>query len=372
MRTRAGGRWRRRTALLVAVGVVASLAAAGALVWPVTDLIAAHDVGSAITGVTRAEQLQTAREAVRTQLLTLGAGIFAAGALAFTARSFTLTRQGQVSDRYSRAVDQLGSDKIDVRIGGIYSLESVVRDSPENHATVMEVLCAFIREHSAEQQALPVDDETRPRLAADVQAALTVVGRRNAELDIRQLDLSHAAIRGASIRLGNFSGTSFFGADLSYAQCEAADFSHAIFIEAKITRAFLGGVAFTVAGGGDAPVNARVNLRGAVLMRADLTGTNLNNADLRDALLYETNLTRAYLWGADLTGAEFRNADLSDADLTGARWPEAVDVPAGWRTSPDGTLEESPADVRGDRSHETPRPLTSAIRRVSRALHRDR
>src|SRR5256884_3705625 len=50
----------------------------------------------------------------------------------------------------------------------------------------------LIRERSAEQQVLPVDDETRPRLAADVQAALTVVGRRNAELDIRRLDLSHA------------------------------------------------------------------------------------------------------------------------------------------------------------------------------------
>jgi hypothetical protein len=353
---------------------VASLVAVGVLIWPVTDLIAAHDVGSAITGAARAGQLQTAREAVRTQLLTLGAGISAAGALAFTARSFTLTRQGQVSDRYSRAVDQLGSDKIDVRIGGIYSLESVVRDSPGDHATVMEVLCAFIREHPAEQQALPVDDETGPRLAADVQAALTVVGRRNAELDIpfRGPDLSHAALRGASISFGNFSGTRFLGADLSYAQCEAADFSHAIFTEAKITRAFLGGVAFKVAGSGDAPSNARVNLRGAVLRRADLTETNLNYADLRDALLYETNLTSTSLWGADLTGAEFRNADLSDADLTDARWPEAVDVPRGWRLSPSGTLEESPADARSDRSRGTTRSLTSAVRRISRALRGNR
>lgn len=366
MRTRPGGRWRRRTAPLVAVGVLAFLVAAGALVWPVTDLIAAHDVGSAITGVARAEQLQTAREAVRTQLLTLGAGIFAAGALVFTARSFTLTRRAQVSDRYSKGVDQLGSDKIDVRIGGIYSLEGVVRDSPEDHATVMEVLCAFIRERSAEQQVLPVDDETRPRLAADVQAALTVVGRRNAELDIRELDLSHAALRGAFIRSGNFSGASFFGADLSRAQCTGADFSHASFIEAEITRAFLGGVTFS--GGGD----AHVNLRGAVLMRADLTGTNLNNADLRDAVLYETNLTSTFLWGADLTGAEFRNADLTDAVLTDARWPEAVDVPVGWRISPNGTLEESPADVLGGRSRRTTRSLTSAIRRISRALRRNR
>ena len=295
----------RRTDLLVAVGVLASLVAAGAMVWPVTDLIAAHDVGSAITGVARAEQLQTAREAVRTQLLTLGAGIFAAGALAFTARSFTLTRQGQVSDRYSRAVDQLGSDKIDVRIGGIYSLESVVRDSPEDHATVMEVLCAFIREHSA-----------RPRLAADVQAALTVVGRRNADLDIRKLDLSHAVLRGAIIHYGNFSGANFFGADLSLAQCIGADFSHASFIDA--------------------------------------------------------NLTGAFLWTADLTGAEFRNSDLADADLSEARWSEAASVPVGWRMSSYGVLEPAPAGVGDSRGSSTPTSLTGAIRRISRAFRRSR
>src|ERR1035441_3413443 len=94
---------------------------------------------------------------VRTQLLTLGAGVFAAGALVYTTRNFTLSRrtyqlteQGQVTDRYTRAIEQLGSDKLDVRIGGIYALERIARDSARDHPTVMEVLAAFIREHSRE------------------------------------------------------------------------------------------------------------------------------------------------------------------------------------------------------------------------------
>lgn len=72
-----------------------------------------------------------------TQLLTLGAGVYAVGALIFTAPNFILsrhsvelarqtlklTRQGQVTDRYTKAIDQLGADKLDVRIGGIYALE---------------------------------------------------------------------------------------------------------------------------------------------------------------------------------------------------------------------------------------------------------
>ena len=210
-------------------------AAAMALVWPVTDLLAAHDVGTAVTGIARAGQLQTAREAVRTQLLTLGAGIFAAGALVFTARNFTLTRQGQVSDRYSKAVEQLGSDKIDVRVGGIYALERVARDSSDDHPTVMEAARAFVREHSREQHAIPGDEESQPGTAADVQAALTVARRRNPGHDIRPMDLTYAILRGARLDHGNFSRADFHGADLRHAQCAGADRAGALFFHANLS-----------------------------------------------------------------------------------------------------------------------------------------
>jgi hypothetical protein len=118
--------------------------------------------------------VQSAREAVRTQLLTLSAGLFAAAAVIYTARNFTLARhqyelarksaqdsaeaerrtlelteQGQVTDRYTKAIEQLGSDKLDVRIGGIYALERIARDSARDHPTVMEVLSAFIHDTPA-------------------------------------------------------------------------------------------------------------------------------------------------------------------------------------------------------------------------------
>ena len=92
---------------LVAAVVTFLAAAIIALIWPVTDLIAAHDVGT-IAGPQRAMHLQTAREDARTQLLTMNAGFFAAGALLFTALNFTLSRratelteQGQVTEGYS-------------------------------------------------------------------------------------------------------------------------------------------------------------------------------------------------------------------------------------------------------------------------------
>lgn len=136
---------------LTAIAVGALLIIVVALVWPITDLIAAHDVG-ALPRPERASHLEDAREAARGQLLTLSAGLFAAGALIFTALNFTLSRrtlklseQRQVTDRYTKAVEQLGSDKVDIRIGGTYALERVPRDSPRDHPTVMAMLISCLR-----------------------------------------------------------------------------------------------------------------------------------------------------------------------------------------------------------------------------------
>ena len=111
--------------------VVLAVAVAWVLFVPAADWLAHHDVGSA-----KGALYETARDNARGRLLTLGAGLFAAGALVFTARNFTLSRrtfalteQGQVTDRYTKAIEQLGSDKLDVRIGGIYALERIARDS---------------------------------------------------------------------------------------------------------------------------------------------------------------------------------------------------------------------------------------------------
>jgi hypothetical protein len=153
--------WPRGLRWLIGIAVVVLvLAIAWALFVPAADWLAQNDVGSA-----RGPLLQTARDDARGRLLTLGAGLFAFGALAYTARNFALSRrtfelteQGQVTDRYTKAIEQLGSERLDVRIGGIYALERIARDSARDHATVMEVLSAFIREHSHEQwPPLPAD-----------------------------------------------------------------------------------------------------------------------------------------------------------------------------------------------------------------------
>ena len=80
-----------------------------------------------------------------------------------------------MTDRYTKAIEQLGSDKLDVRIGGIYALERVARDSARDHPTVMEVLTAFIREHSRDAQQVAdhqlTGSRTRPGHRNTIDAA---------------------------------------------------------------------------------------------------------------------------------------------------------------------------------------------------------
>ena len=284
---------KRRAWLIGAAAVVLALVIVWALLVPGADWLARHDIGSA------KGSLAAARDAARGRLLTLGAGLLAAGALLFTARNFTLSREGQVTDRYTKAIEQLGSDKLDVRIGGIYALERVARDSAKDHPTIMEVLTAFIREHSREPW--PVDGEgaqqgkkkTRP----DVQAAVTVAGRRDAKRDILPIDLAGANLTGANLAYANLADANLTGADLAGANLTRAN------LAARTSPARTSPTRTST----DAKPRRREPHRRAPRRR----GPHRRGPRLRE-------LTARTSTGANLIGARLTCADLTGAHLTGA------------------------------------------------------
>jgi hypothetical protein len=59
-------------------------------------------------------------------MLQFGAGLLAAGALVYTALTFRLSRESQVTDRYTKAIEQLGSERLDVQLDAIYALERIM------------------------------------------------------------------------------------------------------------------------------------------------------------------------------------------------------------------------------------------------------
>jgi uncharacterized protein YjbI with pentapeptide repeats len=266
---------------------------------------------------------------------------------ALALRAVELTEQGQVTDRYSKAIEQLGSGNLSVCIGGIYALERIARDSPRDHPTIMEVLAAFIREESrelwlpAEPGAEPPEREMGPK----VQAAATVIGRRNARHDSEPVNLNAAVLTGADLTRADLTRADLTGADLTGANLTRANLTDADLIGANLTRASLRDANLTNAKLIDAKLTdaklAGANFTGAILGITGLEIAGLGTADLTNADLRYANLTRAKLIRANLTNANLTSADLTDADLIGANltganlssslWSYNAAVPAGWR-----------------------------------------
>ena len=147
-----------------------------------------------------------------------------------------VAQEGQITERFTRAIEQLGSDKVAIRLGGIYSLERIANDSDKDYWPIMETLTACVRERAGwkerpeilsphkEGLSLPVPKpEIKP--STDIQAVLTVLGRRKywyGQGETERLNLRGTDLRGASLEKLHFEG-----ADLGEAHLEGADLDEA-------------------------------------------------------------------------------------------------------------------------------------------------
>jgi uncharacterized protein YjbI with pentapeptide repeats len=239
----------------------------------------------------------------------LAALVFTALSLNATRDQISISQQGEITGRYTAAVNQLGtpgSDHLGTRLGGIYALERLAKDSPPDQPTVMAVLSAFVRTNS------PVPDAGQAvctSVTLDVQAALTGLGRLDPNQD-----------NGAFVDL---SGSCLVGVDLIDAKLRMADLTGADLTRADLTRADLTGANLRRANLPFAQLWV-TNLTGADLTEADLTNADLTHANLSGAFLRSANLTFAQLWATNLTDANLIEANLSGAFLTDAQLKGAM------------------------------------------------
>jgi pentapeptide repeat protein len=238
-------------------------------------------------------QSQLANNARSTVFQGLAGLLVVAGAVA-TWRQAHISREGQITERFTRAVDQLGSDNVDVCIGGLYALERIAKNSPADRPAIQYLLGAFVRRHASWPVGTPDGpqhpsatlDEHRTWLgirAPDIQAAVGILARHLPSRDARVLYLSRVDLRGLQLDGAELNGILMRHANL-----------------------------------------ARSALREARLERADLTDTDLRRADLEHAHLAGANLSSAYLQDADLRHADLSHADLRGANLTGTILDGAV------------------------------------------------
>ncbi|MBE9199233.1 MULTISPECIES: pentapeptide repeat-containing protein [unclassified Nodularia (in: cyanobacteria)] len=266
-----------------------------------------------------------------------------------------------IVERFMGAITQLGHEKIETRTGAIYVLERVAQDFPKEHWTIMEILTAFVRENAPiqtkeEQQKLenlqPIylgrpksrvrrtqkedvnSGEVIPKMRRDIQAALTVIGRRNSLLeeenqkldlrhtDIRRADLLEANLERADLRGSNLCGADLRGSYLCEANLDGAQLTGSILYAANLLKANLNRANFCWANLNHANLSGAnlrgANLLGASLRAANLSGANLYKANLQQAILKVANLSGAKLFLANLQWAKLGKANLQFAGLIGA------------------------------------------------------
>ena len=237
-------------------------------------------------------------------------------------RTTNAAEQGLITDKINTAVTGLGVEKtvkqtapggkitentdanIEVRLGAVYALERISQDSDRDHMQIMEILCAYIRTNA------PLDPETsmsskEPR--ADIQAALTVIGRRAPDKIALErtkgfvLDLREADLRGADLQDGDFAQARFWRSNFHFA------------------------------------VLIRTNLKGANLWDANLSRAHLIKTRF-DAKtnLEDTTFDKAFVFDTDFSKTGVTQEQLSQMYAGGdTRVPHGLTRPTHW---PDQTL----------------------------------
>ncbi|WP_375551692.1 pentapeptide repeat-containing protein [Rhodophyticola porphyridii] len=284
-------------------------------------------------------------------------------------KTVDVTEQGLITDRINAAVASLGEEKtrgtgdavetvpnMEVRIGAIYALERIARENLDFHVQIMEILCAYIRENSPLQDAiqsphevfdrLTMSDKTGqgltdeeafahedygaanlfgwnpteltmdnlkewtknlPPLRSDIQAALTVIGRRRpnqkrAEKVNSTSDLDFCI----NLRRTNLQRARLIG-----------DFEHSILDGARLCGAWLEG-SFTHALILDASLRA-LNARKSNFVDSDFSGSTLDAATVIGC-----DLSRTRFWYCNLKETNFNGATVRDSDFFYGRIQECL------------------------------------------------
>jgi hypothetical protein len=244
--------------------------------------------------------------------------------LYFTWRTLQVNREGQITERFTRAIDQLGKIEngqklFEIRVGGIYALERIARESEEDYEPIMEVLTAYVRQNAplkpGKETAEEESDKEERTPDPDIQAITTVLRRltrlhgqgQPGSLNLHDTDLYRVNLQGAYLYEADLRGADLQEADLQEAYLYGADLRGADLQEANLQGANL----------------YEANLYEAKLYRVDLQGANLQKANLQGAFLRGADLPKANLREAYLYGADLRGADLQKANLQGANLQEA-------------------------------------------------
>lgn len=239
---------------------------------------------------TTMKRFDAENEARRTLAQVFG-GALVLISLYFTAKTLNVSQEGQITDRFVKALDLLGRrDSVEAKLGGIYSLARIAHDSQRDHIPTMKILAA-----SARRMSLTLTPGGEP--PPEMQAILEVIVNRNLKNETaldNYIDLRGVVAPRAYLIHANFTRINMLCANLS--------------------GAVLNGSTFTDIFAQDA------DLKGAWLQSTTITAprANFKNAQLDYAHLDRSIIKNAYFEGASFIGTTFKDSKIDHCNFKGA------------------------------------------------------
>lgn len=165
-----------------------------------------------------------------------------------TQAQIELQRAGTVTDRYTRAVEQLANNDQTIRVGAIHALDRIADEAPTERAGVVALLATYVRVRAGHGWTNLHDREPPLRSrASDIQAALSTLTRwivadevppQWLSADIAHTDLPnanlhrsrlwHVRLRDVNLTGSNLAEADLRGADLRGAVLDDVDFTGAV------------------------------------------------------------------------------------------------------------------------------------------------
>jgi pentapeptide repeat protein len=267
--------------LVAVIVVVMGALVVGCLVFA-PGWIVRHDLGAGAGVAFSAGDRLKAVNDVRATLLQGLAAVVALGGVGLgavmTLRQIRVNREGQFIDRFTKAIEQLSSDHVGMRMGGVYAMEQIAEVAPHYRRHIAALLASFVRQYAPWPPSRPPAEVDLERqryhggLRDDIGGAMTALNRRAMIRPGTGIELEKVDLRGADLGGQNLSRFCFAGS----------------------------------------------NLDGAILTGCDLTDVTFSGASLRNADLTGATLTGADFSGAELAGAVGIGTD-PDTPVTSAR-----------------------------------------------------
>ena len=243
-----------------------------------------------------------------------------------------LQRKQRTDDRFTTAVELLGSSETSARTGAIYSLYHLAIEDKKYRKEVAQILCSHIRSKTNEPD---YKEEHKDRPSNEIQTTIDLLlkdkdGNKGLycqdfakEKNFPQANFEYAYLVKADFyeaqcQRAIFNHAQCQGADFSAAQCQKAYFIDAQCQGANFTLAQCQGANFTFAQWQEANFSA-AQCQGAYFDRAQCQGAYFIHAQCQGAYFRSAQCQGADFLNAQCQGACFRSAQCQGANFSAAQ-----------------------------------------------------